>query len=141
MSKELYRNVILILDNLPQKGIIYERKDGVKLLGNSILWDEAHKWISHNVSHRIIFPGTSTLSVQKPEGIEIVRQRLINAIAEIEREEYVAELQIKESKSNIRSNHHSVIVAYIALVISILATTPLPERLYKWIAGLIHGLF
>ena len=141
MSKELYQNVILILDNLPQKGIIYERKDGVKLLGNSILWDEAHKWISHNVSHRIILPGTSTLSVQKPEGIEIIRQRLINAIAEIEREEYVAQLQIKESKSNIRSNRHSVIVAYIALVISILATTPLPERLYKWIAGLIRGLF
>ena len=141
MSKELYQNAILVLDNLPQKGVIFERKDGIKLLGNSILWDETHKWISQNVSHRIIFPGTSSLSVQKPEGIEIIRQRLIKAIAEIEREKYVAELQIKESTSNIRSNRHSVIVAYIALVISILATTPLPERLYKWIEGLIRGLF
>ena len=140
MNKELYQNVLLILDNLPQKGVIFERKDGVKLLGNSILWEEAHKWISHNVSHRIIFPGPSSLSVQKPEGIEIVRQRLVDEIERIEKEEYVKALQIKESQSNIRSNRHSVIVAYVALVISILATTPLPERLYRWIAGLIRGL-
>ena len=141
MSKELFKNVILVLDNLPQKGIIFERKDGVKLLGNPILWDETHKWISNNISHRVIFPGTSTLSVQKPEGIEIIRQHLVDHIEKIEKDEYAVELQIKESKSNIRSNRHSVIVAYIALFISILATTPLPERLYKWIAGLIRELF
>lgn len=141
MDKELYQNVLLVLDNLPQKGVIFERKDGVKLLGNPILWEESHKWISHNVPHRIIFPGSTNLSVQKPEGIEIVRKRLVDEIEKIDREEYAKELQIKESQSNIRSNRHSVIVAYIALFISILATTPLPERLYKWIAGLIRGLF
>lgn len=66
--KELYQNVILIIDNLPDKGVIFHREQGVKLLGNPALWNEAHKWISHNVSHRIILPGTSDLSVQNLEG-------------------------------------------------------------------------
>lgn len=139
--KELYQNVILILDNLPDKGVIFHREQGVKLLGNSALWNEAHKWISHNVSHRIILPGTSDLSVQSLEGVKVIKQRLLDELKAIEKDEYVNQLHIKESKSNIRANNHGIIVAYISLIVSILATTPLPERLYRWIAELIRGAF
>lgn len=139
--KELYQNVILILDNLPDKGVIFHREQGVKLLGNSAVWDETHKWISHNVSHRIILPGVSDLSVQNTDGVKIIRQRLSEQIKTIEQTEYASTLQIKESESNLRTNRHTVVVAYISLVISILATTPLPARLYRWIAELIREAF
>lgn len=141
MSKELYRNVILILDNLPDNGVIFHREQEVKLLDNSILWSETHKWISHNVSHRIILPGTSDLSVQNPKGVEVIKQRLLDELKAIEKDEYVNQLHVKESKSNIRANNHGIIVAYIPLVISILATKPLPGHLYKWIAELIREVF
>ncbi len=139
--KKLYQNVILIIDNLPDKGVIFHREQGVKLLGNPTLWNEAHKWISHNVSHRIILPGTSDLSVQNLEGVKLIKQRLLDELKAIEKDEYVNQLHIKESRSNIRANNHGIIVAYISLVISILATTPLPGRLYRWIAELIREVF
>lgn len=140
-NKDLYKNVIRVLDELPQDRTVFEYKNGVKLLGNSVLWDEVYKWISENVSHRIILPGSSELTLHKPEDVKAIRQDLVEMIEDIEEGEEDAELQRQERKSNIQSNRHSVIIAYIALVISILATTPLPERLYKWIAELICGLF
>lgn len=139
MEKKLLNNVIRVLDDLPPKGRVYRRTQGEKLLGNSAAWDEVHEWISNNVSHNIINPGSTELVVWNPEGVAMVRERIFKLIENIEKTEYIADLKVKESKSNIFTNRHTVIVSYLALVISILATTPLPKDLYKWIGRLIFG--
>lgn len=109
--KELYQNVILILDNLPDKGVIFHREQGVKLLGNSVLWNEAHKWISHNVSHRIILPGTSDLSVLNPDGVRIIRQRLVEEIGKIKQSERSQRLADRNNLSGILSNWATFLLA------------------------------
>lgn len=127
--KELYQNVILILDNLPDKGTIFHREQGVKLLGNSVLWNEAHEWISHNVSHRIILPGTSDLSVQNPEGARVIRQRLTEEIERIKQSERSQRLADRNNLSGILSNWATFL---LALWGALSGTIAVLNQLFDW---------
>lgn len=127
--KELYNNVIRVFDDLPPKGVIYRKDQGVKLLGNSATWDETHKWISHNVPHRIILPGVCDLSVQNPDGLERVRQQLAEEIKNIERADRSQRLADRNNLSSIFSNWTTFVIALWGAITGSIAVL---NQIFKW---------
>lgn len=98
-------------------------------------WKLVYSFLSTNNGRALII---STDQVTKRDKFELaaLRNKCTMEIKRIEQAEYSEYLADKANKSQIYHNRHATIVAYLALFISILATTRLPQKLYDWACGL-----
>lgn len=128
--KELYRNVVRVLDDLPAKGVIYYREQGIELLGNSAEWNEVYKWICNNISANIIHPGSCSLVVVNPDGVSLHRKRLIEGIKQLKRAERSQKLADWNNLSGMLSNW---ITFLLALWGALSGTFAILSQIFDWI--------
>lgn len=138
MDKELYQDIISVIDSLIIKTTLID-KDGIKLLGEA-RWIKVKEWMNENHGKAVgVF---STGLGKRNEAMMIaMKEDCKNKIIAIEKENEMHGLAKKQTRSQILYNRHAVIVSYLSLAIAILATTPLPTLLYKWLWRTVCGWF
>lgn len=132
-QKEKLQKAILVLDSFENKSDLFY--NDIKNLMDETEWKVVNSFLkAHNNNALII----SVNQITKRDKLELtaLRDEFVSRIKSIEQEEYSTNLADKANKSQIYHNRHSTIIAYLALFISILATTPLPQKFYDWVCSL-----
>ena len=135
-QKEILQKSILVLDSLGDKSDLFYRD--IQNLMDEIKWKEVYSFLSAN-SGRALIVNVNQITKRDKFEFAALRNKWASQINRIEQEEYSETLADKANKSQIYHNRHTTIVAYLALLVSILATTQLPQKFYDWMRGLFSG--
>lgn len=138
MKKDIYIGCIEVLHSLsPEKhskedDIInaLSRKDIYVLVKNELL---AHDAVRRN--------GYGGLSMNDKTQSLIASRYFENLIEDIEKNEYDRGLDNKSKYVGIKYTRYAFWLSFISLIISILATTHLPELFYGWVANMFKTCF
>ncbi|MCM1301910.1 MAG: hypothetical protein NC226_09330 [Bacteroides cellulosilyticus] len=132
-QKEKLQKAILVLDSFENKSDLFY--NDIKTLMDETEWQVVNSFLKANNKKALIISANQITKRDKLE-LTALRDEFVSRIKSIDQEEYSTTLADKANESQIYHNRHSTIIAYLALFISILATTPLPQKFYDWVCSL-----